>query len=172
MTWADGTATLICELCGREGKPEDFIWYDDEVAICRREDKCKKRQEINAWFETRQKLNLINESDKSMTNLESLPVIDRNPNKYQDKARTLVQEHYNHNFLAVDEELDISDVFIVWFAKTLQNWKAVVATAVSNDGMLFEVTYNGDKKEIYLDVYVKVSNSVIPDQGKIETNIV
>lgn len=33
---------------------------------------------------------------------------------------------------------------VVWFSKTLQNWKALVSTNVS-DGMYYEVTYNGDK---------------------------
>lgn len=54
------------------------------------------------------------------------------------------------------------NVYIVWFSKTLQNWKALVSTTLA-DGMYYEVTYNGDKKETYLDAYKKVENVVIPD---------
>ena len=31
------------------------------------------------------------------------------------------------------------------------------------DGMYYELTYNGDKKEWYLDAYKKFQNVVIPD---------
>lgn len=49
--------------------------------------------------------------------------------------------------------VDDNDVFIVWYAKTLQNHKALLGSAVSND--YFECTYNGDKNEMYVDVYTK-----------------
>lgn len=49
------------------------------------------------------------------------------------------------------------DVFVVWFCKVLQNWKALVSTSL-NDGMYYEVTYNGDKEEYYLDAYKKWQN--------------
>lgn len=54
------------------------------------------------------------------------------------------------------------DVFIVWFSKTLQNWKALVSTTVS-DGMYYEITHNGDKGETYLDTYKKWDNQCIVD---------
>ena len=57
-------------------------------------------------------------------------------------------------------QITLDDVFIVWFSKTLQNFKALVSTTVS-DGMYYEVTYNGDKKEIYLDAYKKWENKCI-----------
>ncbi len=53
-------------------------------------------------------------------------------------------------------------VFIVWKCKTLQNWKYLLSTT-RHDGMYYELTYNGDKKEWYLDAYKKVENQVIPD---------
>ena len=55
----------------------------------------------------------------------------------------------------------------MWFSKTLQNWKALVGTnQIKSDekcGDYAEVTHNGDKKETYVDVYVKVSNRAIKD---------
>lgn len=65
-----------------------------------------------------------------------------------------------------DEHLDKSDskpdftVFIVWQCKALQNFKALLSTTLF-DGMYYEVTYNGDKDEIYLDAYKKFENRCI-----------
>ena len=52
------------------------------------------------------------------------------------------------------------DVFIVWKCKTLQNWKYLLSSTLF-DGMYYELTYNGDKKEWYLDAYKKFGNKVI-----------
>lgn len=54
-----------------------------------------------------------------------------------------------------------SDVFIVWMCKALQNNKALASTTLF-DGMYYELTYNGDKKELYLDAYKKWQNVRIP----------
>lgn len=51
-----------------------------------------------------------------------------------------------------------NDVYVVWYCKTLQNQKALLGTH-AHDGKYFEVTYNGDKEQIYLDEYVKKSNT-------------
>ncbi len=52
------------------------------------------------------------------------------------------------------------DVYIVWSCKTLQNNKALLSTSLS-DGMYYEITHNGDKKEIYVDAYKKFENRCI-----------
>lgn len=81
----------------------------------------------------------------------------------QSKARHIVLDYYNSNVDVTDKfKLGIENVYIVWFSKTLQNWKALVSTTVS-DGMYYEVTYNGDKKEAYLDIYKKWENLKIKD---------
>lgn len=51
-------------------------------------------------------------------------------------------------------------VYVVWSCKTLQNNKALLSTTLS-DGMYFECTYNGDKKELYFDAYHKLENRCI-----------
>lgn len=67
------------------------------------------------------------------------------------------------------EHLDKSDsvegfqVFIVWKCKILQNWKWLISSTLF-DGMYYEVTYNGDKKEFYLDAYKKFENRCIKDE--------
>lgn len=64
-------------------------------------------------------------------------------------------EWYNNNEEAV---IDLSNVFIVWSCKTLQNYKCLASTTVSSDGIYAEYTYNGDKQELYEDVYKKLAN--------------
>lgn len=64
------------------------------------------------------------------------------------------------------EHLDKSDptpefeVYTVWKSKALQNWKYLLSSTL-NDGMYYELTYNGDKEEWYLDAYKKFENRVI-----------
>ena len=66
------------------------------------------------------------------------------------------------------EHLDKSDqipefeVYIVWKCKALQNWKFLISSTLC-DGMYYEMTYNGDKMEWYLDAYKKFENRCISD---------
>nr|DAL84933.1 MAG TPA: hypothetical protein [Caudoviricetes sp.] len=83
---------------------------------------------------------------------------------YQEKAKQIVIDYYNEHVEITDnKKLTESEVFIVWFSKTLQNWKALISTTIS-DGMYYEVTYNGDKKETYLDAYKKWENVCVKDE--------
>lgn len=50
-----------------------------------------------------------------------------------------------------------NDVYVVWLCKTLQNSKALLSTILP-DGMYYEITYNGDKREMYVDAYKKLDN--------------
>lgn len=83
---------------------------------------------------------------------------------YQEKAKQIVIDYYNGRVEKTgNKKLTESEVFIVWFSKTLQNWKALISTTIS-DGMYYEVTYNGDKKETYLDAYKKWENVCVKDE--------
>lgn len=62
-----------------------------------------------------------------------------------------------HNFQSI-EKIKTDDVLVVWYAKALQNHKALLATPVFPDAHYYEATYNGDKGELYLDVYTKEVN--------------
>lgn len=76
----------------------------------------------------------------------------------QEKARRIIMNYFNdHVDVTNGKRLTMDDVFVIWFAKTLQNWKCLVSTTVS-DGMYYEVTHNGDKNETYVDVYKKWEN--------------
>lgn len=79
------------------------------------------------------------------------------------RARQLVVDYFNERVEKTDNvRLTLDDVYVVWFVKVLQNWKALVSTEVP-DGMYYELTYNGDKREVYLDAYKKFDNKVIVD---------
>jgi Family of unknown function (DUF6275) len=58
-------------------------------------------------------------------------------------------------------DVTTDDIYVVWFCKTLQNWKALLSSDVVDSGIYFEVTYNGDKGELYLDFYEKSHNRAI-----------
>lgn len=53
------------------------------------------------------------------------------------------------------------DVNIVWLVKCLANRKAIMSVICQPWGVpniLFEFAYNGDKNELYMDVYSKIYN--------------
>ena len=75
--------------------------------------------------------------------------------------QTVAQYANEHMDKTDGKQITEEDVFIVWMCKTLQNSKAMVSTTLF-DGMYYELTYNGDKKELYLDAYKKWENKCIP----------
>ena len=79
------------------------------------------------------------------------------------RAKELVVNYFNERVEVTDnKKITEDDVFVVWFCKTLQNWKALVSTTIS-DGMYYEVTHNGDNGETYIDAYKKWENVCVPD---------
>ena len=79
-----------------------------------------------------------------------------------DQARQMVVDYFNAHKDKTDPfTMQLENTYCVWFCKTLQNWKALVSTVVP-DGLYYEITYNGDKDEAYLDVYKKWDNQCIP----------
>lgn len=76
-------------------------------------------------------------------------------------CKKIVKEYTNEH-LDKSDNVQISEdsVFIVWSCKALQNNKALLSTNLF-DGMYYELTYNGDKKEVYLDAYKKFENRAI-----------
>lgn len=81
--------------------------------------------------------------------------------KFLKLCKKIVKEYANEHLDKSDNvQVSEDNVFVVWSCKTLQNNKALVSTTLY-DGMYYELTYNGDKKEVYLDAYKKFENKAI-----------
>ena len=78
-------------------------------------------------------------------------------NKALDIVRSYIIEHLDKS----DEKPEF-DLYTVWKCKTLQNWKYMISSTL-HDGMYYEVTFNGDKNEWYLDAYKKFENRCVPN---------
>ena len=79
--------------------------------------------------------------------------------QFIDRAKRFVNEYAVEHLDKCDGVPEF-EVFVVWCCKTLQNNKALLSTTLF-DGMYYEVTYNGDKDEFYLDAYKKFENKRI-----------
>lgn len=58
---------------------------------------------------------------------------------------------------ADNTSLSVENMYVVWHCKTLQNYKTLLTTNIP-DGMYYELTFNGNKNELYMDVYKKWQN--------------
>ncbi len=84
-----------------------------------------------------------------------------NEKEFVRLCKELVAMYTNEHLDKSDnKQISVDDVFIVWMCKTLQNSKALASTTLF-DGMYYEITYNGDKSEVYLDAYKKFENRCI-----------
>ena len=79
--------------------------------------------------------------------------------EFTNKCKEIVRKYAMEHLDKSDEIVEFN-VYVVWTCKTLQNNKALLSTSLS-DGMYYELTYNGDKKEIYFDAYKKFENRCI-----------
>lgn len=79
--------------------------------------------------------------------------------KFINKCKEIVKK-YEMDHLDKSDNVPEFDVFVVWQCKALQNNKALLSTTLFN-GMYYEITYNGDKKELYFDAYKKFENRCI-----------
>ena len=88
-------------------------------------------------------------------------------NDFVDLAKACVVTYYNNHIDRTDagKEITEENVYVVWLVKVLQNNKALLSTDVV-DGAYYEITYNGDKDEVYLDVYKKWENVKITHEGE------
>lgn len=81
--------------------------------------------------------------------------------EFISKCKELIVESYNARKGSLAPRLNETNLYVVWLTKALQNNKALLSTNIDGDGLYFEVTYNGDKSEFYLDVYKKQENICI-----------
>ncbi|MCQ2499759.1 MAG: DUF6275 family protein [Lachnospiraceae bacterium] len=74
-------------------------------------------------------------------------------------ALNIVADYINEHWETTTPKMDY-EVFTVWKCKALQNWKFLLSSSLP-DGMYYEMTFNGDKNEWYLDAYKKFENRCI-----------
>ena len=81
----------------------------------------------------------------------------------QEKAKQIVFNYVKNHIDKTDNiNFTLDDIYIVWFCKTLQNWKALVSTTIP-DGIYYEITYNVNTSETYIDVYKKWENYTVKE---------
>lgn len=84
-----------------------------------------------------------------------------NEKEFAELVRKTVADYVNRNLDKSDgKQITEEDVFIVWMCKTLQNSKALASTTLF-DGMYYELTFNGNKRELYVDAYKKWQNFTV-----------
>lgn len=84
-----------------------------------------------------------------------------NEKEFVALVKKTVADYANQNLDKTDgKKITEDDVFIVWMCKTLQNSKAMASTALF-DGMYYELTFNGNKQELYVDAYKKWQNFTV-----------
>lgn len=83
---------------------------------------------------------------------------------YPDIAKHHVHLHANTE---LGIEVYMKEIYVVWFSYILGGWKALVSTSIG-DGYYYEVTFNKEKKETYVDTYQKISNTAYPMTDEVE----
>lgn len=141
-----GMRDLRCETCGQKAHRDDAMERRcNGCEMLVRHCNCNKENVLNTSGER---------IDLAVGDLMT-EIHDR-----QERAKELVRKYVLDRVEKTDPT-PVFDVYIVWFCKTLQNWKSLISTTLP-DGMYYEVTHNGDKNETYIDVYKKFDNVTIP----------
>lgn len=89
-----------------------------------------------------------------------------------EMMKALVAKDLNDS--SIGDDITEKDIYVVWSCKILKNWKALLSTDVI-DKHYYEVTFNGDKEEFYIDKYIKTSNERVALKcilSNVQSNIV
>lgn len=82
--------------------------------------------------------------------------------KFLDEVNKNIKKFLKNNYIHDFVEYKLTQV---WFCKTIQNYKGlfILKNDESSDiaPWFIEVTYNGDKQELYLDFYKKAHKVII-----------
>jgi predicted nuclease of restriction endonuclease-like RecB superfamily len=79
------------------------------------------------------------------------------PDRFLRAAKQLAVDNYNRHYNPeTDEALTMDDVYIVWFAKALGNWRAIVSSNVAR-GLLYDISYSGHRAEVTIDVFRRIN---------------
>jgi predicted nuclease of restriction endonuclease-like RecB superfamily len=79
------------------------------------------------------------------------------PDRFLRAAKQLAVDNYNRHYNPdTDAALTMDDVYIVWFAKALGNWRAIVSSNVAR-GLLYDISYSGHRAEVTIDVFRRIN---------------
>ncbi len=86
--------------------------------------------------------------------------------KFMIACKNMIIDYFTKHKDTTDKDIEmkIENVLVVWSCKTLQNNKMLLSTTMP-DGLYYEITYNGDKHEAYVDVYKKWENYVVKEEN-------
>ena len=86
--------------------------------------------------------------------------------KHEDFIKLCARKvaEYENNRKDINVQIDRDNVFCVCSSKTLQNSKCLMS-APHKGAKYYEFTYNGDKHEVYMDVYSKDINIPLAEDG-------
>lgn len=98
-------------------------------------------------------------AERSQTYGEALRFL-RHPDKAVEHVFIYVKNRLEKTDTHVNFTKD--DVYVVSFMYILHGWKAMVSTTLA-DGMYYEVTYNKNDLETYIDAYKKWDNVKVSD---------
>lgn len=139
-----------------EHEPNHILYWVRICSQCNQPDWDDLDREIKKLLEEKKMAAEEGSFPKNMTLAGSMD----NSNHFQMRARDLVYQYAKNRLDKTDdiyERFGLSDVYVVWFCRTLGNWKALLSTNLP-DGMYYEVTHDGNKGCDYLDVYKKFHN--------------
>ena len=92
---------------------------------------------------------------------DNLEVVSNRPDPthFPAIARKLVFDCIKSRLEKTDLHITFAEdeVYVVWFAYTLGNWKALCSTTLP-DGRYYEVTYKRETNHVFIDTYIKVDN--------------
>jgi hypothetical protein len=87
-----------------------------------------------------------------------------NPDRFLMQAKQTAVDNYNqHRNKRTLPMLTVDMVHIIWFSKMVDSWKAMVASAVAK-GLIWEVTYDGETNQVYLNIYKQLNDVKIPQE--------
>lgn len=73
-------------------------------------------------------------------------------NIFIKQAKNLVSKWYE---ISENKKVETDYLFVVWLNKIIKNNKAMIGCSLPEEVRYFEVTWDGYKEKMYLDVYEK-----------------
>lgn len=153
---------IQCEFCGVFNDMSEMIVTRHSKLVCKDRNDCTTRQQLQnrvlVGFVT------TNQSRRNMSQNPEAVEASYDPDYYHMKAKKLVTLDFNETFGSAEGQADANMFYVVWFAKVLGNWKALVSTDIIS-GQYWEVTYDGNKQQTYIDRYKKANNQAVTDEA-------